>query len=614
MSENGVKTKVNEGNGFSVREKQDVFEVSEENFAHYLDNLENIFTSKEFKKVLWDTRKINLAEKIGDGTFGTVYACKVGSEGECESVCLKIVSVRKFFKVAEFGEAEEYFDINNEPETDEQRKQKNIIDEISRHESLIYDILVFDEDNEQRDFVEPFMVEVRAQDKIVDYLICVNMPMFTKIGDKMEVFKEETVLGMISDILSVLVKVHANSITNQTSIRHRDIKPDNIMYYDKEDKYVLIDWGASIDVNRNGKVVSHTIEAGTPYYTDPIRRDGVVESKDYNRDTDLYPLGVIMAYFAHENGYFSGNSIEKFRDDVAPAFIADRETKETKHKIISADVYDKLDNVSEEYREIVRKSMNHGEEGYKNAGEMLEDVDKLIKKAEPGDAKEHTEPDEVNKTKEETAEKPKATAKNAKIVILLTDAIVLLGMSLYTYLLSGLEGISLKYGDLGWFVCILFGLLTSLVVACDIFSKNKNEQESSPFVEVKLKTIGMGVLLFAVLSLITRYWFLGGLKVGSALDVNYVQYGFVVLAMWVVSKIKTSNIMSEFLLKSVVGGAICGLCVGIGVISYIYDAGALSHFASGAGRFLFLLAGCGVLCAIAFYLISFTIRIRRKKD
>ena len=67
-------------------------------------------------------------------------------------------------------EQEEYFDINKQPETEEEKKQKNTIVELSRHENLIYDILVFDEDDKPRNFVEPFMIEVRGHGKIVDYL------------------------------------------------------------------------------------------------------------------------------------------------------------------------------------------------------------------------------------------------------------------------------------------------------------------------------------------------------------------------------------------------------------------------------------------------------------
>ena len=98
-------------------------------------------------------------------------------------------------------------------------------------------------------------------------------------------WSEAKVLIFLSEILEVLAFVHQNGVI------HRDIKPGNIMRRDRDQKLMLIDFGAvkevsNIVVNSQGKS-SSTIAVGTPGYMPVEQAQGRPQFA-----SDIYAVGI----------------------------------------------------------------------------------------------------------------------------------------------------------------------------------------------------------------------------------------------------------------------------------------------------------------------------------
>jgi serine/threonine-protein kinase len=99
-------------------------------------------------------------------------------------------------------------------------------------------------------------------------------------------WSETQVKTMLEDVLGILEFVHSQGVI------HRDIKPDNIMRRNSDNKLVLIDFGAIKEVENQGipqtAQASGTVAIGTPGYMPTEQGRGKPRS-----NSDLYALGMI---------------------------------------------------------------------------------------------------------------------------------------------------------------------------------------------------------------------------------------------------------------------------------------------------------------------------------
>ena len=101
-------------------------------------------------------------------------------------------------------------------------------------------------------------------------------------------FDENTVRNLLWSLLNVLEYVHSQNII------HRDIKPDNIILRQRDNKLVLIDFGIVKEVLRvgiDGNPTSSILAGGTPGYTAPEQAIGRPAYA-----SDLYSLGATGIY------------------------------------------------------------------------------------------------------------------------------------------------------------------------------------------------------------------------------------------------------------------------------------------------------------------------------
>lgn len=108
-------------------------------------------------------------------------------------------------------------------------------------------------------------------------------PLSQELGQR---WPEDQVLQFLDEALTILAFVHSQNVI------HRDIKPDNIIRRQKDDKLVLIDFGAVKQVRSQNTVlasqVSQSVAVGTPGYMPSEQVSGHPRPS-----SDLYALGKI---------------------------------------------------------------------------------------------------------------------------------------------------------------------------------------------------------------------------------------------------------------------------------------------------------------------------------
>lgn len=129
----------------------------------------------------------------------------------------------------------------------------------------------------------PKFIDYFAQDNYL-YLIqelIVGQTLKQEINNRENPYSEAEVLSFLKEVIAILKYIH------QYKIIHRDLKPDNLIRRESDQKWVLIDFGASRILSETALVGGATV-IGTPEYMAPEQHRGKVLPA-----SDLYSLGVI---------------------------------------------------------------------------------------------------------------------------------------------------------------------------------------------------------------------------------------------------------------------------------------------------------------------------------
>ncbi|MEC4895015.1 MAG: protein kinase [Oscillatoria sp. PMC 1051.18] len=158
---------------------------------------------------------------------------------------------------------------------------------------------------------------------------------------------EAKVINLLLDLLEVLTFVHENGVI------HRDIKPDNIIRRQSDQKLVLIDFGAVKQVTTLGQ--SGTIPIGTPGYMPHEQSAG-----NPKLSSDVYAVGKV-ALFALTGIHPSLPSSLGFKEDSQGEVI-----------------WREHANVSDKLAAILDKMVRHDyRQRYSSAKEALQTVQRL---------------------------------------------------------------------------------------------------------------------------------------------------------------------------------------------------------------------------------------------
>lgn len=206
-------------------------------------------------KPLWLKDRYQALNLIGQGGFGKTFLA-VDQDKPSKPLCV----IKQFFPQLSDAEglakAEQLF-------TEEAKR----LDELGHHDQIPSLLAYFSLDNRQylvQEYIEGQNLEVELE--------------------KSGVFSQEQTEQLLLDLLPVLDFIH------HVPVIHRDIKPENIIRRTKDEKVVLVDFGASKLITNQNRCVTGTI-IGSAEYAAPEQVNGKVIPA-----SDLYSLGVTCLY------------------------------------------------------------------------------------------------------------------------------------------------------------------------------------------------------------------------------------------------------------------------------------------------------------------------------
>ncbi|QHU99530.1 protein kinase domain-containing protein [Synechocystis sp. CACIAM 05] len=218
-------------------------------------NLESHRFCQKCGKPLWLKDRYQALKLIGQGGFGKTFLA-IDHDKPSKPRCV----IKQFFpQIEEMGgltKAEQLF-----------AEEAKRLDELGHHDQIPSLLAYFTIENQQ------YLVQ--------EYIEGENLE--EELG-RSGVFNQEKIIELLSDLLPVLDFIHA------VPVIHRDIKPENIIRRAKDQKLVLVDFGAAKKIPKKGIFATGTI-IGTDMYMAPEQALGKAKPA-----SDLYSLGVTCIY------------------------------------------------------------------------------------------------------------------------------------------------------------------------------------------------------------------------------------------------------------------------------------------------------------------------------
>ncbi len=220
-------------------------------------------------------------EKIGTGGFGDVYKVERTNIVGKVTRALKVITLPK---------ENQYLEVLNSMGGDYRKADEYFKKELDR---VVNEIRVFamisEKDNHY--IVSYYENDVEKSGKY-KYNIYILMEIMTPL-DK---WLHENNLT-VSEAIDISLEVAKGlKVCHQNNIMHRDIKLNNI-FVSKDGKFKLGDFGVSKRLDTLTR--SHTIK-GTPHYIAP---EIYVKNEKYNKQADIYSLGILMYYLFNKRRY-----------------------------------------------------------------------------------------------------------------------------------------------------------------------------------------------------------------------------------------------------------------------------------------------------------------------
>ncbi|CAK9160042.1 unnamed protein product [Ilex paraguariensis] len=133
---------------------------------------------------------------------------------------------------------------------------------------------------------------------------CNTSDLFHRLANR-TVFSEPEALSVMVPLMEAIAHCHRRGVA------HRDIKPDNILFNNRN-QLKLADFG-SAECFRDGELMTGIV--GTPYYVAPE----VVAGRDYNEKVDVWSAGVVLYIMLAGFPPFYGDSATEIFETVSRA-------------------------------------------------------------------------------------------------------------------------------------------------------------------------------------------------------------------------------------------------------------------------------------------------------
>lgn len=280
-------------------------------------------------------------EKIGQGSFGSVYKIERELFGNKEYAALKVISIPQ--SPSEIDELK-----------DDGYDEDSITETINGYvNSIIKEYSTMRKLSGNTNIVNCDEINVIQHENDIGYDIYIKMELLkplTKLLDNN--IPVETVIKLGIDICNALV------LCKKISIIHRDIKPENIFVSPYGD-YKLGDFGIA-------KTVEKTT-GGTKIGTYKYMAPEVYNNQPYGTSSDIYSLGLVMYWMLNERRMpFMPLPPEKIKAGA---------NEEARLRRLSGERINPPAHGDRRLKEIVLKACEYSrEDRYKNPEDMLEDL------------------------------------------------------------------------------------------------------------------------------------------------------------------------------------------------------------------------------------------------
>lgn len=297
----------------------------------------------EFTNVIIPWPEWKIVERIGRGSFGTVYKIQRDHYGEMEESALKVLSIPN-----ESAEVEDLYADGYDEESIRNTYQEDLKD-IEKEYRLLRQMKGHPNIVSLEDYCE---VE-RKND--IGWNIYIRMELLTPLQNylKDKAMSEDEIVKLGKDICQALIACEKRSII------HRDIKPHNILISDFG-VFKLGDFG----VAKNMDHTTHATKVGTEVFMAPEVSEGL-----YGKEVDIYSLGLVLYWLLNRRRM-------PFLPINRPA--TSKEKNQAYYRRIQGEQLPSPADGSEALKNIVLKACAfRKEDRYRSAGEMLDELEAL---------------------------------------------------------------------------------------------------------------------------------------------------------------------------------------------------------------------------------------------
>jgi len=277
--------------------------------------------------------RMEVGEKLGEGQYGTVYACTYKSrDGKSIEAAAKYLTHTRFSK-------KEHYQV---------LREANQMRLVQGHANIVnfYDLLMTPKEYRM-------IIELIKGGELYQKICQLNEA--SKIRGDHQHFSEERASKIVRQIMSAVAHMHSHKLI------HRDLKPENVLLVEQVDGATLIDdfhikvadFGlAFIADDPLGKAKG---EAGTPLYMAPevLKK----ASKGYTAEVDVWSIGCMMhELLTGEPPFMANDKMRLKRLVLGFKGMSGNSTLDPAAKKIRADF--KKDNVSATAQDLIIKLLN----------------------------------------------------------------------------------------------------------------------------------------------------------------------------------------------------------------------------------------------------------------
>jgi len=295
--------------------ENDSIQLEKSNIKHNKNNINN--KEKEIKNIIelkeiipeeeisknpkFEISDYKIKEKIGEGSFGQIF--KVESPDNKLYAMKKIVATSKK-------------DIEN------LQHEYDILDDINKSGKKIDLISIIGKQNKQLDpttFVLYVVMELATSDWEKE---------IEKRRKNKKYYKEKELIKILHKLIITFSQLQ------KINISHRDIKPQNILFFKENNSYKLADFGEAKELQNNILITSKQTLRGTELFMSPILFQALRNKNKYvklvNHNTfksDVYSFG-LMSFFVASLGYEGLYDIRELKNNSDIKIILNKYLKD----------------------------------------------------------------------------------------------------------------------------------------------------------------------------------------------------------------------------------------------------------------------------------------------